>query len=98
VSVARTLKVEYANPKIKVTAQYAREGSILAGTIRSWCDSIRTELDLDSDEPAGRVAQLVRMAEASCFTLGTVRASTPMELVVTVNGRPFDVAEAAPAG
>jgi hypothetical protein len=98
VSVARTLKVEYANPKIKVTAQYAREGSILAGTIRSWCDSIKTELDLESEEPAERVAQLVRMAEASCFTLGTVRGATPTELVVTLNGRPFDLEEAAPAG
>lgn len=74
-----------------MTAQYAREGSILAGTIRSWCDSIKTELQLESGEPAERIAQLVRMAEASCFTLGTVRTSTPTELVVTVNGKPFDI-------
>jgi hypothetical protein len=91
VSVARTLKVSYTNPRIRVTAQYAREGSILAGTIRSWCESIRTELDLDSDEPAERVGQLNRLAEASCFTLGTVRSSTPVELVATLNGQPFEV-------
>jgi len=74
-----------------VIAQYAREGAILAETIRSWCESIRTELQLDSDEPPDRIAQLIRLAEASCFTLGTVRSSTPTELVVTVNGQPFEV-------
>jgi hypothetical protein len=89
--VARTLKVDYSNPRIKVTAQYAREGAILAGTIRSWCQSIRTELSLDSDDPDERVRQLIRMAEASCYTLGTVRAVIPAELVVTVNGAPFEV-------
>lgn len=90
-SVARTLKVSYSNPRIRVTAQYARDGSIIAGTIRSWCESIRTELDLDSDEPAERVAQLIRLAEASCFTLGTVSGSIPTELVATVNGQPIEV-------
>lgn len=97
-SVARTLKVSYTNPRLRVTAQYAREGAILPGTIRSWCESIKTELELDSEEPAERVAQLIRMAEASCFTLGTVRSSMPTELVVTVNGRAFDVAGVASAG
>jgi hypothetical protein len=89
--VARTLKANYSNAQIKVTAQYARDGAILAGTIRSWCQSIRTEVSLDSDEPEERVRQLIRMAEASCYTLGTVRAATPTELVVTVNGEPFEV-------
>lgn len=85
------MKVSYSNPRIRVTAQYARDGSIIAGTIRSWCESIKTELELDSDEPIERVAQLIRMSEASCFTLGTVRSSTPTELVVTLNGQPLEV-------
>ena len=93
--MARTLKVSYSNPRVRVIAQYAREGAILAGTIRSWCESIRTELQLDSDEPRDRIAQLIRMAEASCFTLGTVRSSTPAELIVTVNGEPFEMPAAA---
>lgn len=85
------MKVSYSNPRIRVTAQYARDGSIIAGTIRSWCESIKTELELDSDEPIERIAQLIRMSEASCFTLGTVRSSTPTELVVTLNGQPLEV-------
>jgi len=97
VSVARTLKVTYSNPRIRVTAQYAREGSILAGTLRSWCESVSTELKLDSEEPAERVAQLIRMAEASCYTLGTVKNSLSTELVATVNGKPFEIEGAAEA-
>lgn len=85
------LKIEPRNVRIKVTAKYYREGSVIQGTAKVRCDSIRTELALDSDEPPERVAHLIRMAEASCFTMAALRHHTPCELASTVNGQPFDV-------
>jgi hypothetical protein len=82
--------MEPKNVRIKITARYYREGSVLAGTAKTVCDSIKTELALDSDEPPERVAQLVKMAEATCFTLGALRNPAPVALEATVNGRPFD--------
>jgi hypothetical protein len=80
------LKIDVQNVRVKVTAQYRRAGSVLAGTASSGCDKVTTELTLESEEPPDRVAQLVRMSEASCYTIGALREPTPCELVVTLNG------------
>lgn len=82
--------MEPKNARITVTARYSRQGSVLAGTASTTCDSIKTELSLDSDEPPARVAQLIKMAEASCFTLAALRNRAPVDLDATVNGQPFD--------
>jgi hypothetical protein len=91
VQVARALHIEPKNVRITITARYSREGSVIAGNARTLCDSIKTELSLDSDEPPGRVAQLIKMAEATCFTLTALRNPSPVALEATVNGQPFDV-------
>jgi hypothetical protein len=97
VQVARALHIEPKNVRITITAGYSREGSVIAGDARTRCDSIKTELSLDSDEPPGRVAQLIRMAEATCFTLTALRNPSPVALEATVNGQPFDVENVGPA-
>ena len=91
--VARGLKIEFRNANIKVHGLYSREGSVLGGDIEAFADSVNTDLSLDSDEPPERVAQLVKLAEASCFTIAALRKPTPVELNVTVNGQPFDLGE-----
>lgn len=85
------MKMTVQNVRIKVTAQYRRGGSILAGTAKAGCDWVRTELQLEADEPEERVAQLIRMAEASCFAMGAVRDPTPCELVATMNGKRLEL-------
>ncbi len=91
--VARGLKIEFRNANIKVHGLYSRTGSVLAGDIEAFADSLTTELSLDSDEPPERVKQLVRLAEASCFTIAALRKPTPVELQVTVNGERFELEE-----
>ena len=77
--------------RITVESKFFREGSVLAGTAKSHCDSIVTRLELNSDEPQERVGQLIRMAEASCFTMAALRNVAPVELEASVNGQPFPV-------
>jgi hypothetical protein len=89
VQVARALHIEPKNVRITVTARYSREGSVIAGDARTLCNGIKTELALDSDEPPERVAQLIRMAEATCFTLTALRDPSPVTLEATVNGQTF---------
>jgi hypothetical protein len=36
------------------------------------------------------VAQLIKMAEATCFTLAALRNAAPVALEAAVNGQPFD--------
>ena len=83
------MKMEPKNVHIRVEAQFSREGSVIAGTAKCHCDSNVTELQLDSDDPAAKVAQLIKMAEASCFTMAALRNIVPVELAATVNGARF---------
>ena len=89
--VARGLKIEFRNVNIKVQGLFSRDGSVLGGDIESFADSLTTELSLDSDEPPERVTQLVKLAEASCYTMAALRKPTPVELQVTVNGERFEL-------
>jgi hypothetical protein len=97
VQVARALHIEPKNVRIKITARYSREGSVIAGNAQTRCESIKTELSLDSDEPPDRVAQLIKMAEATCFTLAALRNTAPVALEAAVNGQPFDPEKASSA-
>jgi hypothetical protein len=90
VQVARALHCEPKNVRITVTARYSRAGSVLVGDAKTLCDSITTALSLDSDEPPERIAQLIKMAEATCFTIAALRNTAPVALEATVNGQPFD--------
>lgn len=81
------MKLPIRNLKVNVSARYHRAGSILAGTATAGCDSIRTDVKLDSDASDERIAQLIQMAENSCYTIGALREPTPCELAVELNGR-----------
>ena len=90
VQVARALHIEPKNVRITVMARYSRTGSVLAGDAKTTCDAIRTALSLDSEEPPERIAQLITMAEATCFTMAALRNPAPVALEATVNGQPFN--------
>jgi len=85
------MKLSIGDVRVKVTAQYHRAGSILAGTATAGCDSIRTDVQLTSDEADDRIADLIRVAENSCYTIGALRNPVPTELGVVLNGRPLEL-------
>jgi hypothetical protein len=85
------LKIEFRNANIRVHGLFSREGSVLGGDIEAFADSINTELTLDCDEPPERVQQLVKLAEASCFTIAALRKPTQVDLSVTLNGERFEL-------
>ena len=85
------MKLPIRNLRVKVGAQYHRAGSILAGTATAGCDKIRTDVQLECDEPEDRVADLMRVAENSCYTIGALREPVPTELAVELNGRALSI-------
>jgi hypothetical protein len=93
VTVSQTLKVPYKSARMTIRASYVREGSVIAETARSTCEGFTTELQIESDEPPARVAQLIRMAEQTCFSMAFIKNPVPRELVAVDNGEPFDYAK-----
>ncbi len=84
-------KVALHDERVKVTARFREQGSILKGTKEGECRVFRVELWLDSDEPAGEIADLIRLARRMCFTEDAL--SRPMELRVSqwLNGEPIEI-------
>ncbi len=73
------LKIPVRKARVHVRMRNKQEGSVLQGTVKASCLGVETQLELESDEPAERVAALVRNAENGCFTLQALLARAGFE-------------------
>jgi hypothetical protein len=78
------------NERVKVDAHFHEQGSILKGSKEGRCDGFEVEISLDSDEPDERIAELIRLAHAMCFTEAALMAPARVTGRHLVNGQPFD--------
>jgi len=63
---------------------------VLGGTIKSGSLGIEVAIDVESDEPAERIAELIRVAKASCFTHGTIAEPVTIATRLRLNGQPLE--------
>ncbi len=84
------MKVEIRKARVKVTARFRNEGSVLRETIDAQGVGFETKLDVESDAPPERVAAVVRNSEKGCYVMQTILKPTPVETRVTLNGADFD--------
>ncbi len=86
------MKTKINKARVFIKARFKSEGSVLAETVHGRGLGFETRLELESDEPAERVAAVVRNAENGCFVMQTILQPTPVERSFTFNGSPFDPA------
>ncbi len=84
------MKTKIDKARVSVTAKFRSEGSVLAETVRAQGLGFATKLDIESREPAEKVAAVVRNAENGCYVLQTILNPVPVERGFALNGRPFD--------
>jgi hypothetical protein len=84
------MKLAIKNVRLDQTTRFYRTGSVLAGTIKSGSLGLVVNIDVESDEPAERIAELIRVAKASCFTHGAVADPVTVETSLQLNGRPLE--------
>ncbi|MBI4299066.1 MAG: OsmC family protein [Chloroflexi bacterium] len=87
--VSEALHLQVDSAKAKVNGTFSRRGSILAGTAKSGMEEVEVVLEIHSPAPREQVAQLIRMAEATCFTIQALRNPVESKLVVFLNGEPL---------
>jgi uncharacterized OsmC-like protein len=80
-------KLSYRKAGVSQTTKFVRGGSILAGDIYGEPGGIVTNIDVDSDEPADKVANIVKLAEQSCFALQSMMQNTPVTASATLKGK-----------
>jgi hypothetical protein len=87
---AKMMKVELADVQAEQEIQFFRTGSILAGTILSSATTMTLRIGVDSAEPAERIAEVVRLAQAACYAHGTLSVPVEVKTELSVNGEAYD--------
>jgi len=84
------MKTKINKARVFVKARFKSEGSVLAETVQAQGLGFETHLELNSQEPAEKVAAVVRNAENGCYVLQSILHPVPVERKVTLNGAAFD--------
>lgn len=87
------MKLTLRDVHVDQTVRFYRDGSVLGGTIKSGSMGIDVVVDIASDEPKERIAALIRVARASCFTHGAIASPVSIDTSARLNGKPLDVPE-----
>jgi hypothetical protein len=85
------MKMKVGGASCRVVFRKHLGGSVIKGTVFNRWESVTTHLKLDSDEPADRLAHLIRNAKAGCFAEGLITQQVPLHSHVEVNGKPFSI-------
>ena len=85
------MKMKVSGASCRVVFRKHLGGSVLKGTVFNRWESVSTDLKFLSDEPADRLAHLVKNAKAGCFAEGLITQQVPLHSRVEVNGKPFPI-------
>jgi organic hydroperoxide reductase OsmC/OhrA len=83
------LKVTIEKMRMKVTARYRVEGSVLNDTVQAEMVGADTVLELDSPDTPERIARVVRNAERGCFVMQALLKPVPITGHTVLNGSPL---------
>ena len=83
------LKVTVSGMRMRVTARYRVDGSVLNDTIQGRMLGAETTLEIDSPDPPERVAKVVRNAERGCFVMQALQHPVPVTGRTLLNGEPL---------
>lgn len=84
------MKTKIKKARVFVTSKYKSEGSVLKETVKAVGLGFSTRLELDSDEPADKIAAIVRNAENGCYVMQCLLNPVPVERTVQLNGIEFN--------
>ena len=86
------LKMKVDKVRMRVTARYKVEGSVLNDTVQAEMVGVETRLELESPEPPEKIARLVRNAERGCFVMQGLIKPVPVSGTTVLNGTLMETA------
>jgi hypothetical protein len=85
------MKMKVSGANCRVVMRKHLGGSLLKGTVFNRWEDVSTYLKFDSDEPAEKLAHLLRNAKAGCFAEGLITQQVLLHSHIEVNGEPFRI-------
>lgn len=86
---AKIARLEIEHMSLRQETRFAMEGSALQGTLTGRGVVVATIVDIKSNEPSEKIAELVRVAQQSCFVHQSIAQPVPTETSIVLNGEPF---------
>jgi hypothetical protein len=83
------LKVTVEGMRMRVTARYRVDGSVLNDDVQGQMLGAETTLEIESPDPADRVARVVRNAERGCFVMQALLRPVAVTGRTLLNGQPL---------
>lgn len=84
------LGVELLGARARVRGWFSGRGSVRAETVTTRCEGVECELLIESDETPETIAKLVRLSEAGCFVIQSLRQPSEVRLEAKLNERRLD--------
>ena len=80
------LKLTVTNLRMRVTARYRVNGSVLNDSVQARMLGAETTLEIESPDPPELVARVVGNAERGCFVLQALQHPVPITGTTILNG------------
>ena len=90
-------KTPIQKARVRVVMHWYLRGSVLQQTVEGGCTEVETHLEVESDAPPEKVAQVIRCAKQGCFAEQLVQRPVPLTSTIQVNGTAFDLADYPPS-
>ena len=85
------MKMKVSGANCRVVLRKHLGGSVIKGTVFNRWEGVSTFLKVESDEPADKLAHLLKNAKAGCFAEGLIVQPVPLHSHIEVNGKPFHI-------
>ena len=79
-------RIDVRDERVRVTARFREEGSVLRGDARGWSEGFSIEITLASDAPEAEIAELLRLAHRMCFTEDVISRAIDVDVRHVLNG------------
>ena len=83
-------RIAVHDERIKVSAHFHEQGSVLRGDAEGFADGLEIEISLESEASEEQIRELVRLAHQMCFTEKALAGGVPLTQRHTLNGRALD--------
>jgi len=84
-------KLDIRNERVKVTARFYEEGSVLQGTKRGSCKGFDIVLSMESDESSETIIELIRLSHRMCFTEAALSGEITLNTQHILNGQGLEI-------
>ena len=85
------MNLRIQSARVRVEMDCFHRGSVLQGTLVGGCNEVRSDFELESDEPEEKLRLLIRNAKRACFAENMVQTAVPLKSSIKLNGKPIDV-------